>query len=79
MIGCKSSVLSKTIPSIFLTKNHLPLHKGGYVTDFWGCYLLPKFDVNKLFDNPSDGYRRQLPLHSEAQVDVKLKDIYLQP
>ena len=53
--GCKLGYLtkvnpaSKSIPPIFLTKNHLPLPKGGKTADFWGCYLLPKFDVNRLF------------------------------
>ena len=46
----------------------------------FGCvYLQPKFDVNKSQDNPSVGYRRQLPLHSGAKADVKIENIYLQP
>ena len=66
-------IASMSSPPVFLTKNHLPLHvmpygyKGGKIADFWGCYLWPKFDVNRLFDNPSDGYRRQLPLHRGAK------------
>ena len=40
---------SKSIPPVFLAKNHLPLPKGGKVADFWACYLQPKFDVNRLF------------------------------
>ena len=43
-------------------------YKGGNVANFGACYLLPKFDINRLQNNPSDGYRRQLPLHSGAKV-----------
>ena len=32
-------IAPRSIPPIFLTKNHLPLPKGGYVADFWACYL----------------------------------------
>ena len=46
---------------------------------FGYVYLLPKFDVNRLLNNPSVGYRRQLPLHSGAKADVKIENIYLQP
>ena len=54
-------IVSRSILPVFLRKNHLPLHvmpreyKGGCVGDFLGCYLQSKIDVNKLFDNPSDG------------------------
>ena len=34
---------------------------------------------SKLQNNPSVGYRRQLPFHSGAKADVKIENIYLQP
>ena len=48
-------------------------------TDLFYKYicLWPEFNTNNLQNNPSDGWRRQLPLHSGAKVDAKLKDIYL--
>ena len=39
----------------FSCENHLPLHvmpygyKGGKAADFWACYLLPKFNINRSF------------------------------
>ena len=81
-------VLLRPIPPVFLRKNHLPLHvmpygyKGGEIAGFWGRYLYPKFDINRLQNNPSDGYRRQLPLHvmpygySGAKVLLILYECY---
>ena len=71
--GWKSDYHIKVNPSGFLTKNHLPLHvmprgyKGGKIADFWACYLLPKFDVNRLQNNPSDGYAASSPCTVEPR------------
>ena len=39
--------------------------------------LWPGFDINRLFDNPSDGYRRQLPLHSGAKMLLTFGNVIL--
>ena len=41
-------------------------------------YLWPEFDIKSLLDNPSDGWRRQLPLHKGA-YDMNLYYIVSYP
>ena len=37
MFGCKWLVISRSIPPVFLSKNHLPFPKGGKSADFLIC------------------------------------------
>ena len=83
MVGRKLGCCTKVNPSGFSYEKPPPFTcyalwvQGRQNCGFLGLLFVTKFDVTKSQDNPSDGWRRQLPLHSGAKVDAKLKDIYL--